>query len=132
MQEISNVAELKSAIQLLEAEQDAKWTELQREAAEAFESLKPINLIKDTLKEVSSSPYLLDNIIGTGVGMATGFISRKILVGPTSGLLKRLVGMALQFSVTNLVAHNPDGIMKAGRALFQTITGKKPGNSEKQ
>lgn len=132
MDEIRNVAELNNAIQLLEIEQEVKWKSLQNKSFVAFESLKPINLINSTLKEISSSPYLLDNIIGSAMGVASGFISRKIVVGTSSNLFRKLSGAVLQFGVTNLVAHNPEVIMKLGRFIVQYIAAKKSKNSDRQ
>lgn len=131
MQEIKNVADLKNAIQAIESAQEARWKSLQQQTLTAFDSLKPINLIKSTLRELSSSPYLLENVIGTATGVASGYISRKIMVGSSAGLIKRIGGAVLQFGVTNLVAQNPEIIMKFGRYIFEYFTSGKSEKTEK-
>jgi len=42
--------------------------------------LKPVNLLKSTLKDITSSPYLIDNILGTTIDLATGYLSKKLVV----------------------------------------------------
>ncbi len=44
-----------------------------------YESLRPGNLLRSTLKDIASSPYLIDNILGAAMGLVSGFISRKII-----------------------------------------------------
>lgn len=130
MQNITSSAGLKDAIKLLEAEQEVKAQLLKEQLYLTYESLKPVNLIRHTLKEISSSPYLIDNISGTAMGLLSGFLSRKIFVGTSGNLIRKLVGSILQFGVTNVVAQNSDIIKSVGQAIFQYFFRKKELNSE--
>jgi hypothetical protein len=56
MQNITSSADLKDAIKLLEVEQEMKEQLLRDQLYLTYESLKPLNLLKNTLKEISSSP----------------------------------------------------------------------------
>jgi hypothetical protein len=125
MQNITSAAELKDAIQLLEAEQGIKGQLLKEQLYITYESLKPVNLLRHTLKEISSSPYLVDNISGTAMGLLSGFLSKKIFVGTSGNLIRKLIGSILQFGVTNAVAHNSDVIKSVGQALLQHFFRKK-------
>ena len=131
MENISCTADIKNAIQLLEAEHAVKEKLLKDQFHLTYESLKPVNLLKSSIKEISSSPYLIENIIGTATGLATGFISRKIVVGASGNLFRKLFGVILQFGVTNLVARHPDGIRSLTQSLFQHIFHKRNANPEK-
>jgi hypothetical protein len=130
MQNITSSAGLKDAIKLLEAEQEIKARLLKEQLYITYESLKPVNLIRHTLKEISSSPYLIDNLSGTAMGLLSGFLSRKIFVGTSGNLIRKLVGSILQFGVTNVVAQNSDIIKSVGQAIFQYFFRKKELNSE--
>jgi hypothetical protein len=130
MQKITSSIELKNAIELLEEEQAIKGQLLKEQVFITYESLKPINLITSTLKDLSSSPYLIENIVGSAVGLATGYVSKKIVVGASAGILRKLFGSILQFGVTNLVAQHPDAIKSAGRYIIQNIFRKKDKDSE--
>ena len=129
MQNITSIAKLKDAIQLLEADQALKGLLLKDQFYLTYESLKPVNLIMHTLKEISSSPYLINDISGTAMGLAGGFLSKKIFVGTSGNLIRKLIGSILQFGVTNVVAKNSDIIKSLGHAIFQHFFHKKEMNS---
>ncbi|MFZ0282609.1 MAG: hypothetical protein WAL29_13245, partial [Bacteroidales bacterium] len=61
MQKITSTAELKNAIQLLEAEQAEKEMLLKEQFSIAVDSFKPSNLIASSLNDITKSPYLIDN-----------------------------------------------------------------------
>ncbi|MDP3003814.1 MAG: hypothetical protein WC854_08605 [Bacteroidales bacterium] len=131
MQNITSTAGLKNAIQLLEVEQAIKGQLLKEQFYIAIESLKPVNLLKSTLNDISTSPYLIDNILGTTMGLATGYLSKKIIVGSSGNMFRKLLGSFLQFGVTTIVAKNPDAIKLIGQFIFQHFLRKKEMNSEK-
>jgi hypothetical protein len=125
MQTITSSAGLKEAIQLLEVDQGIKGQLLKEQFYITYESLKPVNIIRHTLKEISSSPYLLDNIPGTAMGLLSGFLSKKIFVGASGNLFRKILGSFLQFGVTNVVAQNSDAIKSVGQAVLQLLFRKK-------
>jgi len=130
MQNITSIAELKDAIQVLEVEQGIKEKILKEQLYLTYESLKPINILKKTLKEISSSPYMIDNISGTAMGLASGFLSKKIFIGASGSLFRKLIGSILQFGITNVVAQNSSIIKSIGQAIFQYFLRKKELNSD--
>jgi hypothetical protein len=121
MQNITSVVGLKDAIQLLEEEQYIKGQLLKDQLFLTYESLKPVNLIRNTLKEISSSPYLIDNISGTAMGLLSGFLSRKLFVGTSGNFIRKIIGSFLQFGVTNAVAQNSEVIKSIVQALLQHV-----------
>ncbi len=131
MQNITSIAGLKDAIQLLEAEQALKGKLLKEQFYLTYESFKPVNLLTNTLNDISKSPYLVDNLIGTAMGLATGYLTKKVFIGASGNKIKRLIGTILQFGITNVVAQNSDTIKSFGRSFFQHIFRKKEMNSEK-
>jgi hypothetical protein len=80
MENITSTAGLKNAIQLLEAERTINWQRLKEQFYPTCESLKPVNLLKSTLKDMVSSPYMIENILSTVLSLATGFLSKKLVV----------------------------------------------------
>ena len=125
MENITNSAELKNAIQLLEVEQYVSGQQLKEQLFTTYESFKTINIFKTTLKEVVSSPFLIDNLIGGAVSMATGYFSNKILMGVSGKIFKRLFGPVLQLGVKNIVANPQNSIISLGKTLLQHIFHKK-------
>lgn len=113
---ITNVAALRSAIRVLEVEQIAKEIEFKEKLHLAYESLKPANIIRRTVRDLLSSSGPDMGLSGTAVGAAGGFLLRKLLVGSSGGLLRKLVGTALQIGMTNLAARKSESI----RSFIQT------------
>ena len=131
MQNITSVAELKNAIQTVEAEQAEKGKLLKDQFYIAFESFRPANLIANTLNDIEKSPYLIDNILGAALNLVIGFYSNKLIFNPRGNKLKKLIGVALQFGVTNLVAKHQGTIRSIGQVVFRHLTRKKRMNSIK-
>ena len=125
MQDINSTARLKEAIQLLEVDQAIKRKQLKEEFLLTYENLRPVNLLKSTLKEFTSSPDLINNFLGTAVGMTTGILTRKIYVGKSGNIFRNLLGSMLQFGVTNLVSSHPDTIRSFAQFIFQNFLRKK-------
>lgn len=91
----------------------------------AYGSIKPVSLLRNTLYEMTSSPHLIDNIIGMAVGLATGYVSRIAIVGVSGNLIIKLFGSVLQLGITNNVAQHPDTIKSIGQNIFQHLLRKK-------
>jgi len=130
MQTITSITDLKTAIQVLEFEQEIKKQKLNDQLLLIHESLKPVNLIKSTLSEVASSPYLIDNMLGASVGLASGYLSRKLVVSGSHNIFRKLLGSVIQFGVTNVVAQNTDPIKSIGQYIFQHFLRKKENKSK--
>lgn len=124
MQNITTANELKLEIQLLEVQQALREQLIKDQFQLVYESYKPINLLKNALKSISGSPNLFDNILGSTVGMASGFISKKIVVGTSGNLIRKLLGSLIQVGVTKVVATHPEVIKSIGQFLFQHIFSK--------
>jgi hypothetical protein len=121
MKQMSAHARLQDTIQFLKEEQDYKRQLLIEQLALSYESLKPLNLITRALTEITTSPDLTKNVIGTLLGLASGFLSRKILVGTSANIFRKLLGSVLQFGVTNIVAQHPDSVKSIGRFVLDQI-----------
>lgn len=126
MENITSASELKNVIQRLEIEQAIDGRLLKEQFYFAFESLKPINLLKNTLYEITSSPHLMESILGTAAGLASGYVSRKIMmIGASGNIARKLLASVMQLGVTNVVSQNPDSIKSIGQFIFQHILRKK-------
>jgi hypothetical protein len=125
MESITTAAELKNAIQLLEVEQAIDARNLKDQFYITYESLKPVNLFRNTLFEVISTPNLVDNILGTAAGLVTGYLSKKIVIGASGNILRKLFGSVMQLGVTNIVTQHPDTVKSIGQYIIQNILHKK-------
>jgi len=125
MQKITSTAGLKRAIQSLEAEKAANGKLLKDQLISTYESFKPASLLRSTLKDISSSPNLIENVIGTALGLGAGYLSRSILPGVTAMRFGKLISPVLQVGVTNFVAKQSGNIRSAGELMLLRIFRKK-------
>lgn len=125
MENITNSAELKKAIQVLEVEQYVSSQEIKAQVLAIFESFKAINIIKRSLKDIASSPLLTDNLLGTAVSLATGYFSNKLLLGVSTKILRILFSPLLKLGIKTVVSHAPISVKSIGQSIIQHFTGNK-------
>jgi hypothetical protein len=121
MKSIDTSVALRNRIAELEIEIQSDKKELKTHMSEFARGFKPGHLIKHSLKEIVSSPELKNNLINTAIGIATGFIARKMLVGNSKNPIKKLVGKLTEVSVANKVGNNADGIRSLGSMLLKKL-----------
>lgn len=124
MPTITSLSELKSAIELLEQKQDEKALQLKGQFYLAYESLRPVNILKSSLHELVTSPSLTNDVLGTVIALASGFLSRKVIQGKSGNLIRKLIGSLIQLGVTNIVAQHPDIIKAIGRYFIDYLFNK--------
>lgn len=130
MENISSTAELTDAIQILEAEQAAHLYHMREKFYIARESLRPVNIIGNSLKGMVSSPNLVNNILGVSVGLFTGYLSRKAMfAGVANSKYGRILGNVLQYGVASLVARGPKVIQSFRQFIAQRISNKREKNN---
>jgi hypothetical protein len=110
MKKITNAAELKDAILLLEIKQKNEAQLLKEQFKATVESLKPVNLIKKSLKDLVSAPELKEDLLATTLSMAAGFLTKKLVIGATQNPIKQIIGTLLQMGVTSIASKNSDEI----------------------
>jgi len=115
---------LKNEIQLLEVEKAFQEQLLKEQFYATYENLKPVNLLRSTLSDVASSSFLIDHILSTAVGLATGYLSKKVVVGASGNIFRKLLGFMMQVGVTNTVAQHPDSIRSIGQYIYHHFLNK--------
>lgn len=125
MQKITSIEELRKSILLLEIKQANEAALLKEELKTTYESLKPVNLIKNALCEITSAPDFHGNILNASMSIAAGYLSKKIAIGSTHNPIKQLLGSILQMGVTKLVSKNTDGIRSGAGHLINNVLSKK-------
>ena len=121
MQKIVTQTDLRVAILQLESKQELEGIMLKEQFLVAYESVKPINLIKSTFLEAAGSEDLQDNLINSTIGMSAGFISKLLFQGLSGSPVKKIIGTALMFGIKNLVAQNPETVRKWGKVFFSFV-----------
>jgi len=103
MKKINQTDILKETILLMKMKQADELVQLKDQYHYTLESLKPLNLIKKVFGLVATSPEIKGNILSNVLGITTGYLTKKVLLGGTHNPIKRILGTILQFAITNIV-----------------------------
>jgi hypothetical protein len=109
---------LNETITLLENKRAEELKLLKEQLHVVQDNLKPINLLKSTFHEITSSPEIKNNIVSNTIGITTGYLTKKVLFGASHNPIKKLFGTLLQFAIANIVSKHSDGIKSAGENLL--------------
>ncbi len=121
MQTIITPDDLRAAIVSLEMRQRTEAALLKEQALLTYESIKPVNMIKNIFRESSESDELRGNLLNTSIGLSAGYASKFLFQGFSGGPVRKILGTAIMFGIKNLVAHNPNTVKKIGSAFFSLI-----------
>lgn len=119
---ISSEAELREAILRLESTQAIEGRILKEQFNLAYESVKPINLIKSTFTEVAASQDIKDNLLNAGVGLAVGYLTKVAFQGASHSPVRKLFGTVLEFGIASMVAKNPEAVKTVAKGVFKIIS----------
>ena len=125
MQPIKTDILLSETIARLELQQAAQGKELRKLFHQAYDSLQPSNIVTNMVEELTTSDKFTDMVMGSSVGLAVGFVSKKLIVGASDNPLRQLVGNGVMLTVANLLAHHPDTLKRMGKKLFDLLKSKK-------
>ena len=108
LEAIANTTDLSVAIKRLERKKQRLEEELKDDFHTILQELKPTNLLKNTLHEIQESTPLKHNLLKVALGLGAGYFSRKLVIVKSSGIVKKALGTALQYGITNFIAKKDD------------------------
>ena len=112
-----NAEDLSRAIAELELKAATQKKEIENTFAVVSENLKPANLVKSGVRSVFSGNHNAE-LLNILMGLGTGFLSRKLILGKPRGFVGKTVGKALQWGMAGVVSKNADSIKeKAGKVI---------------
>ena len=116
--------DLTSAIRQLEYKQASAWLDLKKEGQKIADNLTPVNLVNSMLQEITKAPDHENGLLDTGMSLASGYISKKIVFGSTHNPIKKILGGLLQVGVSNMVSKNTGILKAAARFLLERFQSK--------
>lgn len=112
---------LKQLILVKETEHFVEGKLLKEHFHRTYESLKPLNIIKNTFKEFISVPDLKTNVVNAAIGITTGFVAKKVFTGKLHNPLTKFFGLILEMVVASKVTKNADEIKSIGSIIMKKI-----------
>ena len=106
-------------ILLLAAKRETELEILKEQVHVGLESLKPMNLLKNTFKNLTHSTNIKDGLGKAAIGVTAGFLLKKLVFGPSVNPIKNLAGAAFQTLVTNVATRNSDKIKERSFDFFK-------------
>ena len=123
---------LNTAIIEAEIKQSQEWQTLETNFKQTIQQIKPINLLKSRLKEIGNTSNFGDAILSNAVGLATGYLTKNVLIGSTTQPIKKAMGAFLQYQVTAAISKHPETVHALTKGLLSFFKKKetKPPLSE--
>lgn len=115
---------LKQQISALEIRQAAEGKMLKEHFQKTYESLKPANLIKNSVKDFFFPEGISETVIETSAILISGLISKKIMNSTKIGTTMKLLTSLLQLGATSLITKYSEDIQNFAMNLFDRITHK--------
>jgi hypothetical protein len=127
MQEIKNAIQLQDVIKLLQTQRKEEEFVLKEEFSNLFEKLQPINIIQDTVNELVELKSIQTDVIDLGLGTATGYAIRKLIVGEAKNPITQILGRMIEQTVSQKIISNRVVIHNIGRnilSFFSSVSKK--------
>jgi hypothetical protein len=96
----------------------------------AYESVKPINFVKNLVHDITSSSEIKDDLASKAIGIGTGLLTKKLLMGSSHNPITKILGTVFEFVIANKVAKNTIGIKAIGQSLWKNLFQKKPNRNQ--
>lgn len=125
MEKITSTIQLVERIRLLEIQQKDEKLLLKEQFNITYDGLKPSSLIKNTIKDIIATPDLKNHMLSTIVGIALGYISKKVVVGESKQPIKQILGTLLQMGITKLVSSKSEGAITGVVNVIKNVLSKK-------
>ena len=104
MQAPHNTETLSLAILMVEKRREMYFDELKTNLEYSYKSLQPVNLVKSGIRDLVGSPEVKQGLFSGLIGLAGGFITKKLIIGPAQGMIRNSIGTIMQIIMTNLVS----------------------------
>ena len=119
------LASLKETISALEFKQAEDSKLLKEHLIAVYEKLKPINVIKNVFDEIAVAVEGRKGLINSLIGVITGYFTQRIIIGPKPGLIKKLMGVLLNYGVVAMISKYADTIKMLGLQLINQLFDQK-------
>jgi hypothetical protein len=124
MNKITSTEELNAAILQLENRQMIQEQLLKEQLQFVYTSLKPINIIKNTIREAISSTEIHDDIIEYLGNLAADYVTELFTKGSSGNFVKKYLGQILHYGITAIIKLNTKTIRSIGESLANIFWGE--------
>ncbi len=121
MSKVNPEDSLSASIAALEQKKDAEFQSLKEQLRETGQSLKPANLIKSALHDVAASSQLKSLLIKTAIGLAVGYVVKRLITKTQKTNKKQILGNAMQYGISYLASNQNTLLRTAGITIATAL-----------
>jgi hypothetical protein len=121
MQKIDSTQALHRAIIILEHRRIIEEELFKEQFTKAYESLKPFNILRKAINDLTTSSEFKNHLFQTIAGVISGYLSRNLVIRTSPNRILRIVGIFVQYVVTQLITKNSEAIVKIGLTYFYRL-----------
>src|ERR1700750_2293397 len=103
MKRRSATAEVNEKIALLKIREVQELDALKQQFHATIDSLKPVNLIKNSIKNATSSPGIKSTLVKGALGLATAYFSKRIFLRAAQKPVKKIVGSLIGMGIARFI-----------------------------
>jgi len=100
--------DLKCAIDRLEKQRREEGEQIKETFQDLKHSLSPANLVKSTIHSVSEMPNLKKDVTKAAVGLAVGYLAKKVITRSSMNPIRFILGNALEVLVAGYITKHPE------------------------
>ncbi len=116
---------LDDTIHRLELEQVRARETFRNNLRQANDLVNPATIIRNLTGSGREDEEEPTTLTGNIMGLAGGFLLKKLLFGSMQNPLLKLAGLALQQGVASYISKHPEPILQTGKGLLQKLFRKK-------
>jgi hypothetical protein len=105
MKTINEKKALEVKIAFLKSKQASDYLNLILQYHDTVNSLKPINLIKNSIVEVITTPNLKSNLINGALSLGSTYLAKNYLNTTSKNPIKNVLGKVLKFAFKNFIGN---------------------------
>ena len=102
--------ELQREIAALEFQKRAELDQVKQSFATTKEQFAPMSLLHDGLKDAFHDRKIQNGVLDGMLSLATGFLTKKAIVGSSGGIFRQVLGLLVQTGATSALFQNSDKI----------------------
>lgn len=129
---INSKSELEAAIIELEKRKQLQESLLIAQFKATRESLRPVNLIKNSFKKLTQAPDIKHDVLNNVAGIGAAILSKKLFIGRSSSIIKKLLSIPLELIVAKTTINNADKIKAYGISIYNNLFRKNNHHSDKE
>jgi hypothetical protein len=123
---ISSAAHLKTVILALEEKKIRQEEALRSHFNKTYQSLRPVNIIKNTLHGITSDAAVRNNLLTASAGIGAVLATRKLLINKLSGsIFKKILAGIIELGAGKAAVTGTHLLKDKGLQLLSSLLKKK-------